>query len=169
MANVAINGLGRIGRATFKILLDTPDLDLIAVNDVATAENLLYLLRYDSVYGRYDKSVTLEGNSLVVDDFNAIHLFQELGIDLVFECKDLSNISRPAPKPPSSPHHQKARNSSPWFTAQARMKHRRQLFPAPVARHQLHHTRSRNHAPQNWSEKSVADHRSRLHFQSKPR
>ena len=57
MANVAINGLGRIGRAALKIILGTPELNLVVANDVATAENLAYLLRFDTVYGRYDKPV----------------------------------------------------------------------------------------------------------------
>ncbi|MBE2272112.1 MAG: type I glyceraldehyde-3-phosphate dehydrogenase, partial [Anaerolinea sp.] len=39
---VAINGLGRIGRATFKVLMDTPELELVAVNDIASLENMVY-------------------------------------------------------------------------------------------------------------------------------
>jgi glyceraldehyde 3-phosphate dehydrogenase len=57
MARVAINGLGRIGRATLKIVMETPGLDLVAANDLGPADNLVYLLRYDSVYGRYDRTV----------------------------------------------------------------------------------------------------------------
>ena len=57
MAKVAMNGLGRIGRATLKIILEGSDLELVAVNDLISAENLAYLLRYDTVYGRYDKAV----------------------------------------------------------------------------------------------------------------
>jgi Glyceraldehyde 3-phosphate dehydrogenase, NAD binding domain len=53
MATVAINGLGRIGRAALKILLDADGLDLVAVNDIADVDNLAYLLKYDTVYGRY--------------------------------------------------------------------------------------------------------------------
>ena len=49
----AINGLGRIGRAALKIILDTPELDLAAINDLVPTENLAYLLQYDTVYGRY--------------------------------------------------------------------------------------------------------------------
>ncbi|MGM0400017.1 MAG: type I glyceraldehyde-3-phosphate dehydrogenase [Chloroflexota bacterium] len=66
MANIAINGFGRIGRAAFKIILDTPELDLVAVNDIVPVENLAYLLRYDSAYGRYEKSVEVDGDNLVV-------------------------------------------------------------------------------------------------------
>ena len=56
-ARVAINGLGRIGRATLKIVLDEPELELVAINDIAPPENLAYLLKYDTGYGRYDKTV----------------------------------------------------------------------------------------------------------------
>ena len=42
---VAINGLGRIGRATLKIVMDTPDLELVAVNDLASTDNIAYLIR----------------------------------------------------------------------------------------------------------------------------
>jgi glyceraldehyde 3-phosphate dehydrogenase len=57
MTNVAINGLGRIGRATLKIALETPDLNLVAANDIGTSDNVEYLLKYDTVYGRYEKPV----------------------------------------------------------------------------------------------------------------
>ena len=43
---VAINGLGRIGRAALKIILDTPQLELVAVNDIVPVENIVYLLKY---------------------------------------------------------------------------------------------------------------------------
>lgn len=95
MANVAINGLGRIGRAALKIILDTPELNLVAANDVATADNLVYLLRYDTVYGRYDKPVKSSDGQMTVGG-KAIRLLSEkdpaklpwkaLEIDLVFEC-----------------------------------------------------------------------------------
>ena len=57
MAKVAINGLGRIGRATLKIVMDTPGLDLVAANDIGASDNVVYLLKYDTVYGRYEKTV----------------------------------------------------------------------------------------------------------------
>src|SRR5687767_6275931 len=57
MTNVAINGLGRIGRATLKILMDTPDLYLVAANDIGASDSVEYLLKYDTVYGRYEKAV----------------------------------------------------------------------------------------------------------------
>jgi glyceraldehyde 3-phosphate dehydrogenase len=67
MTNVAINGLGRIGRAALKILVDGEGLNLVAVNDLADADNLAYLLKYDSVYGRYGREVTVAEGALVVD------------------------------------------------------------------------------------------------------
>jgi glyceraldehyde 3-phosphate dehydrogenase len=51
MAKIAINGLGRIGRATLKVLMDTPELELVGINDIVPTDNLAYLLKYDTVYG----------------------------------------------------------------------------------------------------------------------
>jgi glyceraldehyde 3-phosphate dehydrogenase len=92
---VAINGLGRIGRAILKLALDEPALELVAVNDLADVENLAYLLRFDTVYGRYAKPVTVEGGELAVADRKLQTLcirdplelpWKNLGIGLVFEC-----------------------------------------------------------------------------------
>lgn len=95
MAKVAINGMGRIGRATFKIILDTPGLELAAVNDLVPAENIAYMLKYDTVYGRYNKKVEPRQNAVFVDG-KEIRLLSEkdpeklpwkdMGVDLVFEC-----------------------------------------------------------------------------------
>lgn len=95
MARVAINGLGRIGRATLKIVMDTPRLDLVAVNEIASAEDVSYLLRYDSVYGRYDKSVSVVEGALVLGGHHLVLLnekdpsrlpWRALDVDIVFEC-----------------------------------------------------------------------------------
>ena len=67
MLNVAINGLGRIGRATLKIVLDKPTLRLTAVNDVLAADNLAYLLKFDTVYGRWTRDVSAQENDLNID------------------------------------------------------------------------------------------------------
>ncbi|WP_142784669.1 type I glyceraldehyde-3-phosphate dehydrogenase [Changchengzhania lutea] len=64
---IAINGMGRIGRAALKVILETPELELVAINDIVSAENIAYLLKYDSVYGIYEKTVSFDDNSLVVD------------------------------------------------------------------------------------------------------
>ncbi|WP_198411419.1 type I glyceraldehyde-3-phosphate dehydrogenase [Cryobacterium sp. TMT2-4] len=95
MPKVAINGLGRIGRAALKILLDSENLELVAVNDVASIENLAYLLRYDTVYGRYHRQIVVEADALVIDGHRVVVLaerdpaalpWRELGVDLVLEC-----------------------------------------------------------------------------------
>jgi len=92
---VAINGLGRIGRATLKIVMDTPRLDLVAANEIASAEAVSYLLRYDSVYGRYDKSVSVVEGALVLGGHRLVLLnekdpsrlpWRALDVDIVFEC-----------------------------------------------------------------------------------
>ncbi len=94
MANIAINGMGRIGRATLKIVMETDGLDLLAVNDIVPIENISYLLKYDTVYGRYDKTVEAKDGELVIDGQSIRYLsdkdpaqlpWRELGVDLVFE------------------------------------------------------------------------------------
>lgn len=94
MANVAINGMGRIGRAALKIILDSTKLNLVAVNDLMPLDNLVYLLKYDTVYGRYHRSVTVKDGNLVIDGQTIKFLsvkdpaqlpWKDLGIDLVFE------------------------------------------------------------------------------------
>ncbi|MFS8521578.1 MAG: type I glyceraldehyde-3-phosphate dehydrogenase [Micromonosporaceae bacterium] len=94
-ARVAINGLGRIGRATLKAVLGEPALELVAVNDIAPTDNLAYLLRYDTVYGRMDQEVTSQDATLSVGDRSVRVLNEQdpaalpwgdLAVDLVFEC-----------------------------------------------------------------------------------
>lgn len=95
MTKVAINGMGRIGRAVFKLVIDTPELELAAVNDLVPPENLAYLLKYDTVYGRYEKKIACDRNSLAVEG-KEYKVFSEkdptqipwgdLGVDIVFEC-----------------------------------------------------------------------------------
>lgn len=95
---IAINGFGRIGRALFKAALDKKELDLVAVNDLGDLENMIYLLKYDSVYGRYDKEVSSheEGGKkyLVADDKKILFIqekeptnlpWAELKVDIVIE------------------------------------------------------------------------------------
>lgn len=98
MTKVAINGLGRIGRATFKIVLDNPELELVAVNDIADPETLVYLLRYDSVYGRYEKKVETDEENIIVEGEKYPLLgekdpaslpWKDMGTDVVFECTGL--------------------------------------------------------------------------------
>src|SRR5690606_23541892 len=95
MPRIAINGMGRIGRAALKILMDSEGVEIAAVNDVIDADNLAYLLRYDTVYGRYVRDVSVQDDALVVDGTRIPALSErdpaalpwgELGVDLVLEC-----------------------------------------------------------------------------------
>ncbi len=95
MAKVAINGLGRIGRAALKIVMDTPELELVAVNDIVASDNIVYLLKYDTVYGRYERPVSYHEGHLAIGS-KRIAVFSErepsklpwkkLEVDIVFEC-----------------------------------------------------------------------------------
>lgn len=95
MTRVAINGLGRIGRATLKLIFEHPDLELVAVNDLVGSDDLAYLLRYDSAYGRYPMSVGSLEHELVIGQQH-IRVYNEkdpeqlpwgnLEVDLVLEC-----------------------------------------------------------------------------------
>lgn len=66
-ARLAINGFGRIGRLFFRAAFDLPDLEIVAINDLGDLENFVYLLKYDTVYGRYKRQVTSDKGNLVVD------------------------------------------------------------------------------------------------------
>jgi glyceraldehyde 3-phosphate dehydrogenase len=92
---IAINGLGRIGRAALKVMDEVDELELVAVNDLASPENLAYLLKYDTVYGRYGKDVVATADALTIDGRRvpvygepdpARLPWGELGVDLVLEC-----------------------------------------------------------------------------------
>jgi glyceraldehyde 3-phosphate dehydrogenase len=93
-AKVAINGFGRIGRAFFKLAIIKPELEIIAINDLGDLENLAYLLKYDSAYGRFNKEVSVKDGKLVVDGKEYPFLQQkdatklpwgQLGVDIVIE------------------------------------------------------------------------------------
>jgi glyceraldehyde 3-phosphate dehydrogenase len=92
---VAINGLGRIGRAALKLAVAQPELDVVAVNEIGSLENMVYLLRYDTVYGRYERQVEAVDGKLVIDGKPLVYLSErdperlpwtDLDVDLVLEC-----------------------------------------------------------------------------------
>lgn len=94
MKKIAINGFGRIGRASLKIIMDTPGLEVVAINDLLTIENAAYLLKYDSVYGIYDKEIKTDNSYLHVGDKKISYLsiknpadlpWKDLGVDTVIE------------------------------------------------------------------------------------
>ncbi|GIW66001.1 MAG: glyceraldehyde-3-phosphate dehydrogenase [Candidatus Parcubacteria bacterium] len=91
---LAINGFGRIGRIFFRQVFGKENFDIVAINDLSDTENLAYLLKYDTVYGRYNKSAEVKDGKLVVDGKEILILketdpvklpWQELNIDVVVE------------------------------------------------------------------------------------
>jgi glyceraldehyde 3-phosphate dehydrogenase len=107
MVRVAINGLGRIGRAALRVILDTPELELIAVNDIGEPDNMAYLLKYDTVYGPYEREVSLEDHTLIVGGQRIDFLSERdpaklpwgvKDIDIVFECTGLFTKEEDAKK-----------------------------------------------------------------------
>ena len=97
---VAINGFGRIGRLVLRAALESgrDDIEFVAVNDLAPAEQNAYLLQYDSVHGKLPMDVKLEGDTIVVGTQRIKCLAEkdptklpwgEMGIDIVMECTGL--------------------------------------------------------------------------------
>lgn len=94
MTKIAINGFGRIGRLTFRLLLEDPSLDVVAFNDLTDAKTLAHLLKYDTAHGKFNGTVEVSGNDLIVNgktikvlaERNPADLpWGEMGIDLVVE------------------------------------------------------------------------------------
>ena len=96
MANVAINGFGRIGRAVFRIIASRPDsgLKVVAINDLSDDDILAYLLEYDSVMGRFEEEVTVADGVMRVGEHEIKMLmerdptslpWQDLDVDIVIE------------------------------------------------------------------------------------
>jgi glyceraldehyde 3-phosphate dehydrogenase len=63
-ARIAINGFGRIGRSIFRVLADSPDVDIVAINDVAPNQTLAYLLKYDTVMRRFPGEIEVKGSTM---------------------------------------------------------------------------------------------------------
>ena len=100
---VAINGFGRIGRNTFKVLLNNENVTVVGINDLTDPKTLEHLLQYDSVYGKYEKKVSSAKESLAVDGQTypvfAVKEPQELpwkklAVDVVLECTAGSGIKK---------------------------------------------------------------------------
>ena len=92
---IAINGFGRIGRAAFKIALEKPELEVVAINDLTEASVLAHLLAHDTAYGQYAKSVVAGQKKLVVDgkeypvfaEPDPLKLpWKDFNVDVVLEC-----------------------------------------------------------------------------------
>lgn len=94
MKSIAINGFGRIGRAALKVIMDTPGLEVVAINDLMDIENAAYLFKYDSVYKIHEKDVSVEGDLLRIGDKQIRYLsekdpaklpWKDLHIEIVIE------------------------------------------------------------------------------------
>ncbi len=94
VVKVGINGFGRIGRLALRCALDNPNIQVVAVNDVVTSDNLAYLFQYDSIHGRFQGEVEAEEHALVINGkkiqvYNQKDPLQlpwkELGVDYVIE------------------------------------------------------------------------------------
>jgi len=94
IVRVAINGFGRIGRQFFKIAFDNPNIQVVAINDLGDINNLVYLLKYDTVYGPYNKKIEVLNNNLLVEGEEVKFLsnpkpeelpWKDLNIDIVIE------------------------------------------------------------------------------------
>jgi len=99
MIKIAINGFGRIGRPVFRRILDNhPNLEVVAINDLTDPKTLAHLVKYDSVYGIYQKEVKFGPNSLIIEG-REFRIFaekepaklpwKELKVDVVLECTGL--------------------------------------------------------------------------------
>jgi glyceraldehyde 3-phosphate dehydrogenase len=107
MKKIGINGFGRIGRAALKVILDTPGLEVVAINDLMNIDNAAYLLRYDSVYGRYEHEVNIQDNNLHIRDKKILFIsekdpaklpWKKLDIDFVIESTGLFTNRQDAEK-----------------------------------------------------------------------
>jgi glyceraldehyde 3-phosphate dehydrogenase len=95
MIKIAINGFGRIGRPSFKIIFEREDMEVVAINDLADADSMAYLLKYDSAYGIYGRDVKAGDKKIIVDgkefpvyaEKDPSNLpWKELEVDVVLEC-----------------------------------------------------------------------------------
>ncbi|MCB4798856.1 type I glyceraldehyde-3-phosphate dehydrogenase [Neotamlana laminarinivorans] len=68
MINVAINGFGRIGRRVFRLLQEYNNINVVAINDLADAKTLSHLLKYDSVHGIFNSTISSENNNIIVNN-----------------------------------------------------------------------------------------------------
>lgn len=99
MIKVAINGFGRIGRLCFRLMEENPEFEVVAINDLTDAEQLAYLLKYDTNHRNYRiDEITHDGEYIVVGDRRvrvyaekdpAMLPWKDLDVDVVFECTGL--------------------------------------------------------------------------------
>src|SRR6266446_6182925 len=104
---VGVNGFGRIGRVFFRAALGSPEIEVVGVNDLATAKTLAHLLKYDSVHGTLGAEVVAKGEAIFVNGREirvcsvkdpAALPWKELGGEVVVESTGLFRDTRAAPK-----------------------------------------------------------------------
>lgn len=109
MIKIAINGFGRIGRPSFKIAFEKDDLEIVAINDLTDLKTAAHLLKYDSSYGKYHRSVETDeaSSEIIVDGKRIKYLMEpdpeklpwgELGVDIVLECTGIFETREKAQK-----------------------------------------------------------------------
>ncbi|NLB84681.1 MAG: type I glyceraldehyde-3-phosphate dehydrogenase, partial [Acholeplasmataceae bacterium] len=98
---VAINGFGRIGRLAFRLMYNNPNFEIVGINDLTDAEQLAYLLKYDSAQGNFmldeitsdseTNEIVINGNRFeVLSERDPKNLpWKKLGVDIVLECTGL--------------------------------------------------------------------------------
>lgn len=95
MVNVAINGFGRIGRLALRLMINNPEFNVVAINDLTDAKMLAHLFKYDSAQGRFDGEIEVKEDAFVVNgkeikvtaNANPAELpWGELNVDIVLEC-----------------------------------------------------------------------------------
>jgi glyceraldehyde 3-phosphate dehydrogenase len=113
---IAINGFGRIGRNVVRAIYESgrTDIDIVAINDLGPVETNAHLMRWDSVHGKFPKTVEVDGDTIRIEGGDSFKVFSErdpknlpwgdLGIDIVMECtgiftarKRLPSTWKPAP------------------------------------------------------------------------
>lgn len=92
---IAINGFGRIGRMTTRVLLKNENVEIVAINDLSDNATLAHLFKYDSIHGRFDGSIGSDENNLIINKKNIKCLaekdpsklpWKELDVDILLEC-----------------------------------------------------------------------------------
>jgi glyceraldehyde 3-phosphate dehydrogenase len=95
---IAINGFGRIGRVFLRAVLNNPNIEVVAINDLASAHTMSHLFKYDSIHGVFDGEVQSTDDSLIINNYLINYLssskiedisWQEYNVDIVVECTGL--------------------------------------------------------------------------------
>ncbi len=92
---IGINGFGRIGRLIMREAFQRTDIEIVAINDLMDIEQLVYLLKYDSVHGTFKKDITIDGNTMIIDGKRirvtsvkepSLLRWDEVGAEIIAEC-----------------------------------------------------------------------------------